>query len=102
MSADSRKITAGQVGGQPEEHGGPMSADSRKTLAGNVSGQPVDRAGPVSAHLSAMPSTRSLRVGDRAPLFTLPSSTGQPVDLADYLSRGPVVLAWYLFDFGRV
>ncbi|TME39738.1 MAG: redoxin domain-containing protein [Chloroflexi bacterium] len=49
-----------------------------------------------------MPSGRSLKVGDRAPLFNLPSSTGQPVDLSENLSRGPVVLAWYLFDFGRV
>jgi peroxiredoxin len=43
-----------------------------------------------------------LAVGDRVPLFTLPSSTGTPVSLADQLVRGPVVLAWYLFDFGRV
>ena len=43
-----------------------------------------------------------LAVGDRAPDFTLPSSTGEPIALADYLQRGPVVLAWYLFDFGRV
>jgi peroxiredoxin len=49
-----------------------------------------------------MPDSRSLGVGDRAPLFSLPSSTGQPVVLADQLARGPVVLAWYLFDFGRV
>lgn len=43
-----------------------------------------------------------LAVGDAAPRFSLPSSTGQAVDLADRLGRGPVVLAWYLFDFGRV
>jgi peroxiredoxin len=49
-----------------------------------------------------MPDARSLKLGDTAPLFTLPSSTGQPVDLAEHLARGPVVLAWYLFDFGRV
>ncbi|MCA1644680.1 MAG: redoxin domain-containing protein [Chloroflexi bacterium] len=49
-----------------------------------------------------MNASRSLELGDRAPLFNLPSSTGQPVALADHLSRGPVVLAWYLFDFGRV
>ena len=49
-----------------------------------------------------MAQGRALNVGDRAPTFTLPSSTGQPVDLSEYLSRGPVVLAWYLFDFGRV
>jgi peroxiredoxin len=46
--------------------------------------------------------SRSLKVGDRAPLFRLPSSTGKPVDLTDYLARGPVVVAWYLFDFGRI
>jgi peroxiredoxin len=49
-----------------------------------------------------MRQSRRLGVGDRAPLFTLPSSTGEPVDLSEYLNRGPVVLAWYLFDFGRV
>jgi len=45
---------------------------------------------------------RPLGVGDRVPSFTLPSSTGQPVALAEALAHGPVVLAWYLFDFGRV
>jgi peroxiredoxin len=49
-----------------------------------------------------MPKTRALQVGDRAPLFTLPSSTGSPVSLAEVLANGPVVLAWYLFDFGRI
>jgi peroxiredoxin len=49
-----------------------------------------------------MAEQRALRVGDRAPSFTLPSSTGQPVELAQHLGRGPVVIAWYLFDFGRV
>ena len=49
-----------------------------------------------------MEATRRLAVGDRVPMFTLPSSTGQPVSLADELARGPVVLAWYLFDFGTV
>jgi peroxiredoxin len=49
-----------------------------------------------------MPNVRSLKVGDQVPLFTLPSSTGQPVTLADHLARGPVVLVWYVFDFGRI
>ena len=43
-----------------------------------------------------------LTVGDGAPDFTLPSSLGRPVALAECLRQGPVVLAWYLFDFGRV
>jgi peroxiredoxin len=52
--------------------------------------------------VAMMSQPRALGVGDRAPDFTLPSSTGQPVALAEALARGPVVLAWYLFDFGRV
>jgi peroxiredoxin Q/BCP len=43
-----------------------------------------------------------LRVGDRAPDFTLPASTGEKVTLSEELRKGPVVVAWYLFDFGRV
>lgn len=35
------------------------------------------------------------RVGDRAPDFTLPSQTGQPVALRDRLARGPVVLSFF-------
>jgi len=49
-----------------------------------------------------MSSQYRLGVGDQAPDFTLPSSTGQPVTLAEQLRTGPVVIAWYLFDFGRV
>jgi peroxiredoxin len=44
----------------------------------------------------------ALQVGDRAPEFSLPSSTGERVTLSEELRRGPVVLAWYLFDFGRI
>lgn len=43
-----------------------------------------------------------IEVGQKAPDFTLPSSTGEPVDLAALRARGPVVLAFYLFDFGRI
>ena len=43
-----------------------------------------------------------LTVGEPAPRFSLPSSLGEPIDLSACLGQGPVVLAWYLFDFGRV
>jgi peroxiredoxin len=43
-----------------------------------------------------------LAVGQRAPTFSLPSSLGQRVALDDALGRGPVVLVWYVFDFGAV
>ena len=42
------------------------------------------------------------QVGDVVDDFTLPSSIGQPVTLSEVLSEGPVVLAWYPFDFGRI
>ena len=37
----------------------------------------------------------ALRVGERAPDFTLPDATGRPVTLADYRGRKPVVLVFY-------
>ena len=45
---------------------------------------------------------KRLQVGDTVQDFTLPTSTGKPVILSEALQAGPVVLAWYLFDFGRV
>jgi len=46
--------------------------------------------------------TPALAVNDHAPRFTLPASTGESISLDDYLARGPVVLLWFVFDFGRV
>jgi peroxiredoxin len=39
--------------------------------------------------------------GDLAPDFTLRHTFTQQVRLADRLMRGPVVLAFYVFDFGH-
>jgi peroxiredoxin len=44
----------------------------------------------------------ALAVGQRAPEFDLPASTGSTVSLSSVLGRGPVVLLWYVFDFGRI
>jgi peroxiredoxin len=38
---------------------------------------------------------RALGVGAQAPLFCLPSATGEPVSLAGLLAGGPVVLTFY-------
>jgi hypothetical protein len=38
---------------------------------------------------------RIVRVGDKAPDFTLPNAQGQDVRLASLLARGPVVLSFY-------
>lgn len=38
---------------------------------------------------------RVLKVGARAPDFTLPDAAGRPVRLGDLLARGPVVLSFF-------
>ncbi|MCC6123552.1 MAG: peroxiredoxin [Pirellulales bacterium] len=40
----------------------------------------------------------SLKIGDRAPDFTLPSQEGEPVSLADYRGKQAVVLFFYPKD----
>ncbi len=37
----------------------------------------------------------ALRVGERAPDFTLPDAAGRPVSVADYRGKKPVVLVFY-------
>ena len=37
----------------------------------------------------------ALKVGDRAPDFTLPDTDGTPVTLSRLLVSGPVILAFY-------
>ena len=39
-------------------------------------------------------------VGERAPAFRLRHTFERSVDLAETLERGPLVLAFYVFDFG--
>ena len=36
-----------------------------------------------------------LKVGDRAPDFTLPDTEGKPVTLSKLLEKGPVILAFF-------
>jgi peroxiredoxin Q/BCP len=43
--------------------------------------------------------TAPLKVGDRAPDFTLPDTDGHPVTLSKLLARGPVILAFYVKAF---
>ena len=51
------------------------------------------------ASAQAPPPKTHLKVGDKAPDFTLPSTTGQPVKLSDQLGKGTVVLAFYSAAF---
>lgn len=43
-----------------------------------------------------------LGIGAAAPDFTLRRTFEESVSLADLLRRGPVVLGFYVFDFGNV
>src|SRR5918992_435242 len=43
----------------------------------------------------------AIAVGDRAPDFTLRRTLDESVRLADLLVQGPVVLFFYVFDFGE-
>ena len=42
----------------------------------------------------------ALKVGDKAPDFTLPSTTGEKISLSQFQGKKPVVLYFYLFAFG--
>ena len=42
----------------------------------------------------------ALKVGDKAPDFTLPSTTGDKISLNQFRGNKPVVLFFYVFAFG--
>ncbi len=50
------------------------------------------------AQQPALPKT-NLKVGDPAPDFTLPSTTGEKVKLSDFRGKKSVVLAFYVMAF---
>ncbi|MBV9443826.1 MAG: redoxin domain-containing protein [Acidobacteriaceae bacterium] len=54
-------------------------------------------ASAVGATLAAqtMPPSTTLKVGDKAPDFTLPSTDGGNVHIADYIGKSTVVLAFF-------
>ncbi len=43
---------------------------------------------------------RALEVGDNAPDFTLPSTTGEAISLSRFRGRKYVLLEFYVNDFG--
>lgn len=43
-----------------------------------------------------------LKIGDKAPDFTLPDQDGNPIQLAKLLAKGPVLLYFYPADFTPV
>ncbi|MBV9156077.1 MAG: redoxin domain-containing protein [Acidobacteriaceae bacterium] len=49
----------------------------------------------VAALLAQAPPSSTLKVGDTAPDFTLPSTDGGDMHLADYIGKSTVVLAFF-------
>jgi peroxiredoxin len=45
---------------------------------------------------------RPLQIGATAPDFTLRRTFEDSVSLGDLLAKGPVVVAFYVFDFGNI
>ena len=62
------------------------AAPSVLILAAAIAGVPASAAG-------------ELKVGDRAPAFTLVGSDGKTYRLADYTGKKAVVLAWFAKAF---
>lgn len=53
----------------------------------------------IAALFTAPAQAQALKVGDKAPDFSVISSTGKPVALADYLGKKNVVLFFYIAAF---
>ena len=53
----------------------------------------------LAAGAGPAPSQTKLKVGDAAPDFTLPATTGKPVRLSDFKGKKNVVLAFYVLAF---
>ncbi len=51
------------------------------------------------ALLAMIAGAAGLKMGDRAPDFTLPDTEGKPVTLSKLLEHGPVILAFYVRAF---
>lgn len=55
----------------------------------------VSLSAALLAQAPAGPPSSTLKVGDTAPDFTLPSTEGGTVHLADYIGKSTVVLAFF-------
>lgn len=53
----------------------------------------------IAALFAAPAQAQSLKVGDKAPDFSVTSSTGKPVTLGDYLGKKNVLLFFYIAAF---
>ena len=91
------------------------SATLRRLRRGNSLIQEGDRHGDKSANrslvwlgvllvsvLGGAGVTAALEVGEQAPDFTLPSTTGEKISLSQFQGKQPVLLEFYAADFSPV
>lgn len=57
-------------------------------------------AGALLAGVGMAGVSSALEIGDKAPDFTLPSTTGQKISLSDFRGKKLVLLEFYVADFG--
>jgi thioredoxin-dependent peroxiredoxin len=50
---------------------------------------------PIPILAALLGASAALKVGDKAPDFTLPGTDGKPVTLSHLLAKGPVILAFF-------
>ncbi len=50
---------------------------------------------PIPILAALLGASAALKVGDKAPDFTLPGTDGKPVTLSKLLAKGPVILAFF-------
>jgi peroxiredoxin Q/BCP len=82
----------GALGSRPDHHiRGGSSVDKNKKM----------RIGVLTLVLGSalVAQAAPLKVGNKAPDFSLPDQTGKPVKLSDFLGRKNVVLAFYVLAF---
>lgn len=55
---------------------------------------------PLAGVLGIAGLVTALEIGEKAPDFTLPSTTGEPISLGQFHSKKHVLLEFYVNDFG--
>lgn len=76
LSAQIAQFQRERLGGMPTELRNTLMADTMQLVQSGLAAQ-------------------SIKIGDQAPMFTLPNAVGKSVALADLLAQGPVVVNFY-------
>ncbi len=54
----------------------------------------------LASGLGVVVAARAVEVGEKAPDFTLPSTTGEKISLSQFRGRKHILLEFYVADFG--